>query len=412
MKIDKAILIAIALPVFLSGIANAEENWTRFRGEFGTGHSNAKDVPTKWMASSVVWKTDLKGAGQSSPVNWGDKLFLTGASKDGGERYVFCLDRKSGKMLWEKTIPCSNPEGTHKMNSRATPSCATDGENVIAFFGPAGLHCFDLDGKEKWSLQLGDFPGSWGVAASPLILNGQVIQNCDTTGPSRLVAVNLKTGKIEWDTKREDKPRGGWSTPILIENGGVQELVLNGEFGVRGYDPKSGKEKWFCKAFNGRGAPVPDFSNGHVYVVNGKPGDTYSVKLGGSGDVTETHMEWHSKRPRGRDLPSPVVVGDFLFIANMSGVVSCYDAKTGNEYWSEPLGEGIQVAASPLVADGLVYVQAVDKGTTFVIKPGKTMEIVATNDLGGEEGEIFRATLAPIQGQIFARSHSRVYCIK
>jgi len=403
---------SITLLIFLSGLVSAEENWPRFRGPLGTGHSIARDVPKQWTPSSVVWKTDLKGKGQSSPVNWGDRLFFTGASDDGKERYVFCLNRKDGKILWQKTIACGHPESTHKMNSRATPSCATDGKHVVAFFGPAGLHCFDLEGHEKWSLDLGGFPGIWGVAASPVILNGQVIQNCDSAGPSRLVAVNLDSGKIEWETRREDKPRGGWSTPIVVENGDAQELVLNGEFGVRDYDAKTGREKWFCKAFNGRGSPVPDVTDGRVYVVNGKPGDTYSVKLGGSGDVTNSNMVWHAARKGGRDLPSPVVVDDYLFVVSMSGMASCYDAVTGKVYWTESLGKGNQFAAAPLVANGLIYIQTVEKGTTYVIKPGKKLQIVSVNDLGGSEDEIFRATLAPIQGRIFARSQSRVYCIQ
>ena len=127
----------------------------------------------------MAWKTDLKGVGQSSPVNWGDKLFVTSASDDGTERYVYCVSAKDGKVIWEKTISCSNPEKHHKMNSWATPSCVTDGERVIVFFGSAGIHCFDLDGKELWSKDLGDFPGNWGVAASPVIFENIVIQNTD-----------------------------------------------------------------------------------------------------------------------------------------------------------------------------------------------------------------------------------------
>ena len=284
---------------------HAEDNWPQFRGPTGRGHSTAKDVPLKWDAKSVRWTTQLKGQGQSSPVNWGDKLFLTGASEDGKERYVFCVNRTNGKIIWEKTIECSSPEVPHKMNSFATPTCATNGEKVVAFFGPGGLHCFDLDGNKVWSRDVGSFPGPWGVAASPIILGGMVIQNLDAEGPSSLIAVDINTGKPVWQTERQSKPRGGWSTPIVIDAGGKKELVLNGELGVRGYDPKSGEELWFCKGFNGRGSPVPDFADGLLHVVNGKPGDTYAVKPGGKGNVTKSHMAWHAKGRRGRDLPSP-----------------------------------------------------------------------------------------------------------
>jgi outer membrane protein assembly factor BamB len=297
------------------------------------------------------------------------------------------------------------------MNSFATPTCATDGEHVVAFFGPGGLHCFDLDGKKLWSREAGDFPGPWGIAASPVILGNMVIQNCDAEGPSSLLAVDVKTGETIWETKREDKPRGGWSTPILIDAGGHPELVLNGEFGVRGYDPKTGEELWFCQGFNGRGSPVPDYADGLLYVVNGKPGDVYAVQPGGRGDVTKSHMKWHAGRRGGRDLPSPVVVGDYLVIVSMSGIAACYDAQTGEVYWEERLGVKGEFAASPLVANGHVYIENVYGGETLVFKPGKKLEIVSKNSLGADSQEIFRSTLAPIKGRMYVRSHSTLYCV-
>lgn len=389
----------------------AEDNWPQFRGPTGRGHSTAEDVPLKWNADSVVWKTNLKGTGQSSPVNWGDKLFVTSASEDGKERHVHCLSRKDGKILWEKTVTCGSPEHPHKMNSYATPTCATNGERVVAFFGPAGLHCFDMEGEKKWSRDLGAFPGPWGVAASPIILDGLVIQNCDAEGASSLVALDLLTGDPVWKTERESKPRGGWCTPIVIENKGTKELVINGELGVRGYDPKTGEELWFCKAFNGRGSPVPDFADGVLHVVSGKPGDTYAVKPGGKGDVTKSHMVWHTKRKAGRDLPSPAVVDGYLIVVSMSGRATCYDTKTGEIHWEEKLGVKGEFASSPLVVNGHVLLQNVYGGGTLVIKPGKKLNIVSQNSLGAEVSEMFRATLAPIQGQMFARSASTVYCI-
>ena len=181
---------------------------------------------------------------------------------------------------------------------------------------------------------------------------------------------------------------------------------------MRGYDPKTGKELWFCKAFNGRGSPVPDFSHGLVYTVNGKPGDTYAVTPDGSGDVTASKMKWHAKRPSGRDLPSPSVVGDYLVVVNMAGVASCYDAGTGEMIWAEKLDEnGSQFNASPLVMNGLVYIQSVNGGETFVIKPGKKLELVSRNSLGADKAEIFRATLAPIGDRLYARSQTTLYSI-
>tara|TARA_R110002096_G_scaffold304275_1_gene499225 strand:+ start:3630 stop:4874 length:1245 start_codon:yes stop_codon:yes gene_type:complete len=408
------ILTFILSGLVISATAVAEESWPQFRGPSGRGHSEATGAPTSWDESSVIWKTALKGSGQSSPVNAGDRIFLTGASDDGSERYLMCLSAKSGEMIWEDTLACANPEDFHAMNSQATPTCATDGETVVAFFGPGGLHAYSVDGEKKWAIDLGDFPGDWGVAASPVILDGKVIQNCDALGVSRLVAVDLETGKIAWDTPREDKPRGGWSTPILIEHEGKREFVLNGEFGVRGYDPESGEELWFCEAFNGRGSPVPEFANGKLYVVNGKPGDTYCVTPGGSGNVTNSHMVWHASRKGGRDLPSPTVVDDYLFITSMSGIATCYDAANGKPYYVERLSEneGIEVAAAPLVIDGLIYLQTVVGGDVVVIRPGESLDIVSVNSLGDDaKDEIFRATIAPIGGHLYLRSGTTLYCV-
>ena len=386
------------------------ETWTHFRGPQGTGVTSQANVPNKWDKDSVQWKIQLPGTGQSSPVNWGDKLFLTSATEGGKVRHTLCIDKATGKIIWNKTVPCNNPEELHRMNSHATPSCATDGKHVVSFFGPAGLHCYDLDGKKIWSrTDLGDFPGDWGIAGSPIILGDAVIQNCDSAGPSYLLAVDRKSGKTLWKTPRQEKPKGGWSTPILINTGTRSELLLNGEFGVKGYNPSTGSELWFCKSFNGRGSPVPFFAHGLAYTVNGKPGDVYAVKPGGSGDVTKSRMAWHAKRKGGRDLPSPAVIGNHLIITAMNGTTMCYEAKSGNPLWAERL-EGA-FSGSPLIANGLYYIQN-EAGDSFVVKPGKTLDVVSRNSLPTKSGEIFRATIVPIDGRLFFRSSTSLYCVK
>ncbi len=406
----RILTLAALFPMISASMA--EENWHQFRGPTGRGHSDATGIPVSWDEPAVKWKVSLKGSGQSSPVSWGEKLFLTGASAEGGERYVMCLSKDTGEMIWEETISCDNPEEYHAMNSQATPSCVTDGTHVVAFFGPGGLHAFTIDGEKSWSLDLGDFPGSWGVAASPIILDGKVIQNCDAMGESRLVAVDLASGKIAWETPRVEKPRGGWSTPVVIEHEGKEELILNGEFGVRGYDPKTGQELWFCEGFNGRGSPVPEYADGKLYVVNGKPGDTYCVTPGGSGNVTDSHMVWHASRKGGRDLPSPIVVDGHLFISSMSGIATCYEAEAGEPLYVERLGEGIEIAAAPLAANGLIYLQTVTGGDVIVVRPGKELDIVAVNTLGDSaKDEIFRATVVPIGDQLYLRSGGSLYCV-
>jgi outer membrane protein assembly factor BamB len=385
----------------------APPNWPRWRGPDGNGQSADTNLPSKWDAAAIAWKTKLKGIGQSSPIIWGDRIFLTSALESGKTRLVMCLDRKDGSVLWEKEAWTGTPEASHAQNGWATPSCATDGKRVIAFFGKGGLHCFDIEGKPLWSRDLGSFPGAWGTAASPVIVGDLVIQNCDAQGEGLLVAVDKKTGKDAWKSKRPAPERGGWTTPVLIDSGSKQELVINGETTVTSHDPETGKVLWTCKTFAGRGDPTITPGQGLLFVVNGQPGDIYAIKPGGAGDITRSHMAWHTPRKNGRDQPSPILVGDYLVVASMTGITTCYQASTGKPLWTERL-KGV-FSSSPIAANGLVYFQN-EAGETVVIKPGPALDIVATNTLGAS-GEVFRASLTPCNGQIFSRSDKVLYCI-
>jgi len=387
--------------------ADTSSNWPRWRGAAGTGHSSETNIPVRWEPTSIVWKVPVKGSGQSSPIVWGDRLFLTTAIDSGAGRVVLCVDRKNGKTLWEKEVWKGTPEKSHAQNGWATACCATDGERVVAFFGKGGFHCFDMDGKKLWSRDLGEFPGVWGTAASPIILDNLVIQNCDAAGAGMLLAVNKNTGKDVWKTPRAAPEKGGWTTPVLVKVGSKQELVVNGEKAVTGYDPQTGKPLWTCKSFAGRGDPTVLPGDGVVHVINGQPGDIYCVKCGGTGDVTKTHMLWHTPRKTGRDQPSPILVGKYLIVTSMEGIATCYDAGTGKILWSERLND--KYSSSPVAANGLVYFQS-DFGKTTVIQPGPELKVVATSTLGAD-GEVFRASLTPSLGQLFTRSDRTLYCI-
>ena len=388
--------------------ALGESEWKSFRGPTGMGVEKEK-TPLSWNASSIKWKKEITGSGQSSVVQSGGKLFLTSADREGGLRFIHCLDKDTGELLWKKEVKNSRAEAVHRMNTWATPTPVTDGNKVVAFFGPAGLHCFDLDGKKLWNVDLGDFPGSWGVAASPVIVDGLVLQNCDSMGPSRLVALDLNSGKIAWETKRETKPRGGWSTPIVISVQGERQIVLNGEFGARGYSLADGKELWFCQSFNGRGSPVPFYDGKLIFVVNGKPGDLYAIDPTGRGDLTKTHMKWHAKRNGGRDLPSPASVNGLVLVTSMSGIITCYDARNGKTLWVDRLKGAF--SGSPLVSGGRYYIQN-EGGQTYVVEPNRErLKVISENSLSPGEDEVFRATLSPISGMIFTRSQSTLYCI-
>ncbi|MBM3996110.1 MAG: hypothetical protein FJ303_18465 [Planctomycetes bacterium] len=385
------------------------DDWPAWRGPDRSGHSRETGLPTKWDAKSVLWRTPLPGEGQSSPVVFGDRIFLTASLEKGKKRVVLCVDRHKGNILWQETAWTGAPEKSHSMNGWASATCATDGERVVAFFGKGGLHCYSADGKKLWSrTDLGEFTGPWGTTACPLFVGDLVVQNCDATSNAYLLAVDKKSGKNVWKTPRPDLPKGGWSSPVLVDTGKRKEIVLNGEAFVISYDPADGKELWRCKTFAGRGEPTVAPGDGLVYVINGLVGDIYAVKLGGSGNVTSTHVQWHTPRKGGRDQPSPIVMGKFLLTADMTGIATCYDADNGKVIWKDRLPDG-QYTASPFAAGGLVYFIN-EAGKTIVVEPGPKLKVVATNVLN-TKGEIFRASLTPAHGRIYARSQTHLYCI-
>ncbi len=359
-----------------------------------------------WSDKNLVWKADLPGVGQSSPVIWGDKIFLTSALESGKERIVLCVSKSNGKLLWQQSAWTGEPEPVHAMNGWASATCVTDGEIVVAFFGRAGIHAYTVDGKPIWSKDLGHFESPWGVSACPVLVDGMVIQNCDSDADAYITALDKSTGKEVWRTKRPDNR--GWSTPILVTTGDRRELVLNGHEGTRAYDPQTGKELWFCKGFNGRGEPTVTPAGDVLCVVNGLAGDFYSVRPGGSGDVTKSHMAWHTPRKGGRDCPSPIVVGNYVIVCDMGGIATCYDTTDGKVVWKERLAG--KYSASPIAADGLVYFVNED-GVTRVIKPGSSLQIVAENTISRGNEEIFRSSLAVSEGKLFLRSSTVLYCI-
>lgn len=388
---------------------HAEPNWPRWRGPHQDGHTTETNIPVKWTGDNIIWKTSLPGIGQSSPIIWGDKIFLTSAishSRERVERIVFCVSRQTGEILWKQTAWEGVPEPLHAMNTWASATCVTDGEVVVAFFGVGGIHAYSLDGNLLWSKDLGKFAGPWGTSACPVIVNDLVIQNCDADVDACIVALDKKTGAQVWRTKRRD--HRGWSTPILVKTEKRDEIVLNGHEGVQGYDPQTGKELWFCKSFVGRGEPTVTPAGKLLAVVNGLPGDFYSVLPGGNGDVTETHMPWHTPRKSGRDCSSPIVVGKYILVTSLDGIATCYNAVDGQPYWKERLAG--KFSASPIAAGGLAYYLN-ENGKTFVIEPGETLKIVAENDLPASKDEIFRASMAPSLGQLFIRSTNVLYCI-
>lgn len=402
-------LVLAALGVVASATPpRAESAWPGWRGPRGDGHSLETGLPVKWTAESVEWKTPLKGWGQSSPVLWGDRIFLTTALEKGRERVVFCVDRKTGKIEWEKTAWTGDPEPSHAMNGWASATCAVDAERVYAFFGRGGgLHCYTHEGAPVWSKDLGPFESPWGTAACPILAGELVIQNCDADKNARLVAFDRKTGKEAWSAARESNR--GWSTPVLIEAAGRKELVLNGHTGTIAYAPDTGKELWSVKCPAGRGEPTVTPADGVLYVANGlSGGGLYSIRPGGSGDVTPTHRLWLSPR-KGRDTPSPIVLGTTVLLMSLNpDVVTAYDAASGKELWKQRVGS--QVSASPVAWEGKAFF-ITEAGETVVVDPASDGKIIGRNTVGAAKGELFRASITPLGGQVFIRSDKFLYAI-
>jgi outer membrane protein assembly factor BamB len=363
----------------------------------------------------VIWQADLPGQGQSAPAVWGDRAYLTAALDGGRERAVMGIDLRDGRIAWQQSAWSGEPEPSHAMNGWASPMCATDGEVVIAFFGKGGLHGYAPNGDRLWSRDLGSFDGPWGTAASPIIAGNLVVQNCDSDGEAFLLAVDKQSGADVWRTPR-DRIRG-WSTPILAPRAeGPPELVLNGHHAVRAYDLATGRGTWHCKSFNGRGEPVPAYDDERFYVVNGLRGDVYAIRRDASavGDVTASHLAWHTPRQSGRDLPSPMLLGDVLLVMDMKGVLTAYDCADGREQWSERCDGTF--CASPLAAGGRAYFIN-EAGETTVVAAGQVKAgqgkaaIVATNHLSTDSDEVFRATPIAVEGKLYIRSTKRLYCI-
>ncbi len=410
---------------------NSSANWALWRGPSMQGYSNDSRVPLTWSdKENLVWKAGLPGAGNSTPIIWGDRIFLTASSKDGLERYVLCLQASDGKLLWQQTASKGVPPGkTHGWNGFASASCTTDGSHVYAFFGTPGLFCYDLDGKLVWQHNFGIFTSEagWGTAASPFLYEDLVIQNCDNDGakglpagnktgsaaPEALVALNKKTGAVVWTTPRN--MGRGFSTPCLILTAaGRVDLVLNGPLGVVGYDPRTGQERWRCMRPSTKddqrfGEPLPVFNQEMLFIESGRPGPCQGIRLPGEGDITRSHVLWTGARRGHRDVASPILVDGLVYAADNKGVLSCYELKTGKELYNERIGNGKALGSPVLVRGKLLFV--LDDGVTVVVEPGRALQIAGRNKLSSSGSLDFGASPAIAGGRLYLRSQSVLYCI-
>jgi outer membrane protein assembly factor BamB len=381
-------------------------DWPGWRGPDGSGVSAEKELPSRWsQTENVRWKAKVPGEGVSSPVVCKGRVFLTSSLDRGARRQVHCFVRETGKLLWSREIKDEEPEGTSAVTGHAASTPVTDGKCVVAFFGHAGVVCYDFAGKRLWHRKLGEFESDLGLASSPVFYKGRVLLVCDHDGDrftsfdSFLVALDLATGQECWKTSRRGLHRS-WGTPLLVPAGKKRELIVAGEDALRGYDPEDGKLLWQTAGLTGWVAPSPVFGHGLVFATSGKNGPVLAVKPGGRGKVAPA---WRHDTG-GPYYCSPLLNGDYLYVHDEHGFLSCYEARTGKRQYRERLRG--KFTASAVGGAGKVYVTNED-GVTYVLKAGPKFTVLARNPLGEE----CLASPAIAGGELFVRTEHHLYCI-
>ncbi|HUX00696.1 MAG TPA: PQQ-binding-like beta-propeller repeat protein [Phycisphaerae bacterium] len=391
----------------LEQTAEGFNRWPGWRGD-GSGISKARDLPTYWDAKQgIAWKTAIPGQGNSSPIIWDGKVFLTSATPDGAKRMVLCLDAAGGAILWNREIPSAQVPQTDPKNGYASATPVTDGQKVYAFFDGVGLVAVDFAGNLVWTAPFGPFQTSWSLASSPALCGDTVIVVCDHDGPGLIAAVDKTSGKVRWQTPR---PAGrGFGSPAVISVKGADQIVVNGKT-IFGYDPADGKALWSVVCPTAPGdmvVPTAVFDEGIVYAVSGRNGPVFAIDPTGRGDISETHARMLSNTG-GPYIPSPVIY-PYLFVPGDNGAIRIMD----------PAGKVVlrhrlrgHFSASPTAGDGKIY-WANEAGETFVFDAGHlrdenpALTVLAVNPLG----EPCLASPAVADGRIFQRTDKHLFCI-
>lgn len=429
------------IAVLLAPVTLAAENWPGWRGPRATGVSSEANLPERWSASeNVAWEAPLRGAGVSSPVVFGNLVFVTsqegtGVRREGnhpsliqgagressGERtltgvaqndrtrfVVAAFDRATGRRAWEHVIDADGElEGVHDKHNLASPSPVTDGERVYAWFGTGQLVALDLKGRVVWQRHLakeyGPFDINWGHASSPALYKGSLILLCYHTPASYLLSVDAATGRTRW---KMDRGRDviSYSTPVVVESAAGPELVVNTSEGVEAHNPDTGERLWHVAEANRFPIPVPSAHDGMLYLTRGyRSGPYMAIRTGGRGDVSKTHVAWHV--PTGAPyVPSAVHYNGLFYMAGENGVVNAVDAATGERVWQERIG-GI-FTSSPVAGDGKVYLVS-ETGETVVLQAGRTPKVLSRNVLDGH----FVASPAIAGGRLFLRADNKLFAV-
>lgn len=400
---------------FLSLSLTQAADWPTWRGpnSLATLPAAAGEFPVEWTADDIVWQTPLPGPGNSSPIISGDRLFLTQATDNGKTRSLLCFDRKSGKILWQKSIQFDGDEATHKTNPYCASTPLTDGNAVYIWQGSAGFFAYDFDGNELWKRDLGAYDHIWGNAASPVFVGNLIIQHCGPGLDARIFALDKKSGETVWETdlpeaksKEAKQFKGSWATPLYIE--ATQQLVIGLPKALTGFDAKTGKEIWRCGGLSDLCYTDALLGDGVLFYGCGYGGPAIGMRLpaaGETGDLTESHRLWVEPKNQQR-IGSGVIVGDHIFILNAPGAAQCIEAKTGKVVWVERVGR--ESWSSMLNIGGKLYVM--DKNSdTHVLEPSTEFKVLAKNSLPKREHT--NATHAFADGQIFIRTDENLYCI-
>jgi len=436
--------LTLACILLIASVTAVEaQNWPQFRGPGATGVVEGKPAVVKWdvpKATNVRWKTEIPGLAHSSPVVWGNKVFVTTAVTTGKDetRYglfgdvapvkddpkhiwkVYALDKDTGKILWEQVAYEGVPKvKRHPKSTHADSTPVTDGKYLIALFGSHGLYAYDLNGKLLWKQDIGmldsgwfyDADYQWEHGSSPIIFRDLVIIQADIQKDSFIAAYSLKDGKLVWKTPREEL--SSWGTPTVYEGKSRAELITNGSKAIRGYDPLTGKELWRLTPNSEITTPTPFVARELIYVTSGyapiQP--IYAIRPGATGDITlkdgastNNFIAW-SKQRGGPYMPTPIVYGDILYTCSNQGVLTAYNADTGERLYQERLGgTGGAFTSSPVASDGKLYLSSED-GDIFVVKTGPKYELLSKNPVG----EVMMASPAISGGMVIVRAINHVF---
>jgi outer membrane protein assembly factor BamB len=440
------LLLALVCAMFWAGVAAPPGDWPSFRGPQASGIAEGQNLPDRWdgvRGDNVKWKTLIPGLAHSSPIVWGERLYVTtavsslenatfkhglfgegDASTDRSVQKwkVLCIDKRGGKILWD-SIACEGvpKEKRHVKNTYASSTPATDGRHIVAFFGSQGLYCFDTDGKLSWKKDLGvldlgayDAPEyEWGTASSPIIYKNKVFLQCDTQKEDFLLAVDIDTGATLWKADRKELP--SWGTPNVYTGANRVELVTNASNFIRGYDPETGKELWRLGGSSQITAPTPVFSEDLIVVASGRRPEApiFVIRAGAAGDITlsqgtstSARIAW-SRQQRGPYMPTPLIYGGYLYVISNQGILDEYELRSGKEIYRQRIPhQGGGFSASPVAADGRIYLSSED-GDVFVVKAGTGFELLATNPMG----ERLMATPALSEGKMYIRGERNLFAI-